>query len=270
MSIPAGSSPASAIRIRTSILLAFALVMPAVAGASLEFQEGIARNPDSNTVLYRERHWLRSDDGRPIERLVLYLCPNGQVFGRKRVDYQRSATAPAFRFDDARVGYVEGLRNGPEPVLFYRASADAPERSAALPSNQLVADAGFDEFIRRHWSTLAAGAAVPLDFALPARLQSFGFSLRRIGTGRVAGEPAWIFRLRLAGILGWIAPHIDVSYGQQSRRLLSFEGLSNIRDDRGDKQTIARIDFPRPPQPVADSQWQSAMSLPVLACAIGR
>jgi hypothetical protein len=252
------------------ILFALVLLMPATTQAALQFEEGVAQNPESNAVLYREQHWLRSEGGRPVERLVLYRCPDGTAFGRKQIDYRKSLLAPAFRYDDRRTGYEEGLRDDRVRTVFVRSAARDAERSAPLSSNPLVVDAGFDEFVHSQWQELVSGKAVPLDFAVPARLESMGFVVRRIGQAQVAGESAWVFRLRLDSFIGWLAPHIDVSYGQQSRRLLRFEGLSNLRDDAGKNQMTARIDFPRSAQLVADEQWQAALQTPLLPCAIGR
>jgi len=265
----AGSPAPIRVGLPNWLILILLLALPTIASATLRFEEGVARNPDSNTVLYLEQHWLRSVGDQPVERLVLYLCPDGRAFGRKQVDYRRSSSAPAFRFDDSRSGYVEGLRNASGPEVFFRPGVGAVEKSAVLSPKQLVADAGFDEFIRGQWPALLAGEAVPLDFALPARQASMDFTVRRVGDARIAGEPAWIFRLRLGGVLGWVAPHIDVAYGQQSRRLLRFEGVSNVRDDSGRKQLIARIDFPQPSRPVEDGEWQTAMNIRLLACAVG-
>jgi hypothetical protein len=255
-------------RIGIGVLL-LAVLVPGVVGARLRYQEGTARDPASNALLYRERHWLRDDGDRPIERLVVYLCPDGRAFGRKQVDYRRSASAPAFRLVDARSGYAEGLREAAGARVFFQ-PAGGSEKSVLLASKRLVVDAGFDEFIREQWPALTGGTAVPLDFALPARLQSMGFSVRRVGQTQLAGEPAWVFRLRLSGLLGWVAPHIDVAYGQNSRRLLRFEGVSNVRDDRGRKEIIARIDFQLPARVVEDGQWQAAMRTPLVACSIGQ
>lgn len=245
------------------------LAIPAVTGATLRFQEGVARSPDSHQVLYREQHWIRDEAGRSSERLVLYLCPNGTVFGRKHVDYRASASAPDFRFEDARTGYLEGFKRGPGLRVFVRPGAQAPEQAAALAGTNLVADAGFDEFIRKHWAALASGQSLPLSFVVPARLESLGFSVRRVAQAQVNGEQAWIFRLRLGSLLGWLLPHFDVSYGQQSRRLLRFEGLSNLRDAAGKNQLTTTIDFPLSAQPVAEAQWQSALQAPLQACVIG-
>jgi len=258
-------------RRRLALALALATSAPVLAdGLSLRFEEGIARAPDSATELYREQHWIRRDGERPIERVVLYRCPDGTAFGRKQIDYRASATAPTFVFDDRRSGYREGMRRGPETTLFFRANGKAVEKSAGVGSAQLVVDAGFDEFVRRHWAPLLAGRAVPLEFALPSRLRSLGFSLGRAGEALVAGEKAWVFRLKLEGWLAWIAPSIDVSYGQQSRRLLRFEGLSNLRDDAGDKPLLARIDFAGPARAASEGQWQEALRMPLSACRAGR
>ena len=237
---------------------------------ALRFEEGIARNPGTATEMYREQHWIRFQAGKPIERLVLYRCPDGTAFARKRVDYRGSAISPAFAFEDRRSGHREGLRRSTRPTLFFHAPGKSGEQLATLDKDGFVADAGFDEFIRRQWTGLVAGRALPLDFALPSRLRSLPFSVRRQGQAMIAGEKAWVFRLKLDGWLGLVAPSIDVSYGQASKRLLRFQGLSNLRDDAGKDQLVARIDFATPVRPSDEGQWQSAAAAPLSACRTGR
>lgn len=70
---------------------------------------GEARDPASGNLLCREHHLIRSEGGRPVERLVLYRCPDG-VFARKRIDYGSSAFALQFALEDVRRGYRAGLR----------------------------------------------------------------------------------------------------------------------------------------------------------------
>ena len=241
------------------------------AHAALTFEEGVARDPESRALLYREHHLIRRSDGRPTERLVIYRCADGTAFARKRVDYRQSPEAPAFTFEDVRLGYGEGLRrSGNQVTAWVRDGRDARERSAALgdPAARLVADAGFDEFIRRQWQPLVGGTSVPLRFAVPSRLQTLGFKVARQGAATVGREPAELFRLKLGGVLGWIAPHIDVAYGRDSRRLLRFEGLSNLRSDDGESQLVARIEFAAPAVPGDEGQWRSAESLPLASCRV--
>lgn len=254
---------------RLGFALATALLAAMPAAASLQVQEGLARDPDSGDLLYREQHLLDRSGGELRRRLVVYRCADGTAFARKQVDYGASALAPSFEFVDARLGYGEGLRrDGGDGELWVRGDGGG-ERSAPLAGSEaLVADAGFDEFIRQRWQPLLAGKPVPLQFAVPSRLDAYDFTVRRRGAGEVAGEPAEFFRLRLGGLLGWLAPHIDVAYGRDSRRLLRFEGLSNLRDDRGEEQLQARIDFPRPAEPAPAGQWDALAREPLSACRV--
>jgi hypothetical protein len=253
-------------------LLPLLLVAAPAAQATISFEEGVARDPQDNALLYREHHLLRRQDGELLERLVLYRCADGTPFARKRVDYRVSAQAPSFSFEDARGGYGEGLRRGGAgggETVWVRESAGVDERSASLPAHpQTVVDAGFDEFIRRHWRPLLAGESVPLRFAVPARLESLGFKVSRIGATRFGDDQAELFRLRLGGWLGWIAPHIDVAYGRDSRRLLRFEGLSNLRADDGGSQLLARIEFPAPAVAAGEPQWRAFAGAPLSACRV--
>ncbi|WP_152560446.1 hypothetical protein [Arenimonas donghaensis] len=253
---------------RTALVLALlAASLPAQAG--LGFQEASARDPESGDLLYTEQHLLRHQDQQLRQRLVVYRCANGTAFARKRIDYADSALAPAFHFEDARLGYREGLRReaGGQELWVQPSPAEA-ERSAKLEAGAgVVADAGFDEFIRRQWQPLLAGDAVKLQFAVPSRLDSYGFTVRRRGSDRVGGEDAEVFRLRLGGLWGLLAPHIDVAYARESRRLLRFEGLSNLRDEAGEPLQ-ARIDFPAPARPAGEARWQALASEPLSACRV--
>ena len=257
------------------LALLFAMAPVAARGAGepmLSVQFARAQAPGGGALLYREEHLLRSLDGRPLERLVLYRCPSGPAFARKRVDYSVSPSAPAFALEDARSGYREGLRRqaaGAE--LYFRPRAGLAEQHTALAVAPEVADAGFDEFVRAHWNALAAGESLPLRFAVPARLSAMEFRVRRAGEDVVAGQAALRFRLRLDGLLGFIAPHIDVAYDARSHRLLRFEGLSNLRDPKNEGQWQVRIDFPDAPRPAAPAQWSAALSEVLVArCESGQ
>lgn len=251
-------------------LLMLALLAAAPAQAALTFEEGQARDPGSNELMYLEQHLIRRERGRPTERLVMYRCTDGTAFARKRVDYSDSAQAPEFSLEDARSGYGEGLRrNRGSETVWVRPGAGEAERSASLDEAAgLVADAGFDEFIRGNWQALVAGQSVPLRFAVPSRLQTLGFRVSRQGSGEFDGQAAERFRLRLGGLLGWITPHIDVAYDRDSKRLLRFEGLSNLRSDDGQSQLVARIEFPTPAVAADEGKWQALSAEPLAACRV--
>lgn len=242
-------------------------LLPAAAGVSQWLAwEGVARAPQTQDVLYAEQHWLHVIDGQPIERVVLYRCPSGSAFARKQVDYRPSRIAPAFALDDVRSGHREGLSYDDDGIarIFFRESANDTSESALLDATSLVADAGFDEFIRLHWDQLLAGETVALAFAVPARGTSYRFNARRV-TGRNSDDTRVRFRLRLDGVLKWLAPAIEVTYRKDTRELASFRGVANLRDARG-KQMQAWIDFPEPARNSTQGAAQNARALPLLAC----
>ncbi len=249
--------------------LLISLAFSSAVHANLRFEEGFARDPESKQALYIEQHWVRFDQSIPVERLVLYRCMDGTPFARKHVYYQPSAQAPAFEFIDARKGFVEGMRyRQNKAALWYRPPGSALEKNAFLAVQNLVVDAGFNEFIRLNWLQLRAGKALPLRFAVPTRLQAYKFNLKQIGEGRFSGVPSVTYQLKLSGLLSLISDPIEVTYDKASRRLLRFQGLSNLRSDTGQFDLMAQIDFPQASRVVADSEWQNHASLPLTACRL--
>ncbi len=242
-----------------------------VTSAELRFEEGLARNPESKQPLYREQHWIRFKDLVPTERLVLYRCMDGTAFARKRVNYQPSTQAPAFEFTDARKGYVEGLRyKQNKAALWFRPPGSAPEKNSLLTVQNLVADAGFNEFIKINWLQLRTGKALPLRFAVPTRLQAYKFNLKQTGESTFAGVPAVTYQLKLSGLLSLLADPIEVTYDRTSRRLLRFQGLSNLRDDAGEFDLMAQIDFPQASRDAKEEDWLKHASLPLATCRLNR
>lgn len=209
--------------------------------------EGTAFDPDEPQVLYRESHYLALEGASVRERLVLYRCADGTPFARKRVvETLGTPWLPEFDFDDARLGYQEGVNaRGSELSVYVRADASAQTEREALPEApaDLVGDAGFDRFVQDHWEQLVAGDTVRFHFLVPSRLDYLGFKVRQVSQDSIDGKPVRVFRLALGGLLGLIVSGIDVAYDADTRILMRFEGLSNVRDEDGENY-VARIEFP--------------------------
>ncbi|GMU43913.1 MAG: hypothetical protein IT479_04535 [Xanthomonadales bacterium] len=235
--------------------------------------EGIAVDIDDGRVVYRESHYLVQQGSQVLERLVLYRCADGAPFARKRVAAQGpSPWLPVFDMTDARLGYREGasLRDDVFQVFVQEPGAPEPEQEALaeVPAD-LVGDAGFDRFVVDHWSRLLAGETLHFHFLVPSRLGHLGFQLRRLGRERMDGHPVEVFRLALGGLLGLIVSGIDVAYAADSRILLRFEGLSNVRDPEGDNYVV-RIEFPLATRRVERdaSALEAARNLPLVSTCV--
>lgn len=207
---------------------------------------GYARSLDTGELLYIESHAVTDTGGAHEKRVVLYRCSaDSSPFARKQLDYGAVRTAPAFDFNDARSGFAEGLiRDTRGLTVFARAGARAPLRAEPIDSApQLVADAGFDEFVRDRWDSLERGTVSKVPFVVPSLHQSVSFRVRKVDEANIEGDVASVIRLSLAGPLGWFLPDIDVSYRKRDRRLMRYRGLTNIRNAAGEL-LAAQIDFP--------------------------
>lgn len=222
---------------------------------------GNAYDLDSGDLLYRETHLLFSAAGTR-ERVVLYRCPDGRPFARKRIRDDGDSQAPDFDMRDARLGYREGVRrDAGERVAYVQRSAQQNERDNALqvPADGVI-DAGFDNFVRNHWQALLDGDTLHFDFLVPSKRAFYAFKLARRHHG--AGHATVRLRLSLGAWYAFLLPHIDVVYDRATRRLLRYEGLSNIRN-HDLKNLDVRIEFPHAPVSVPMARVATAMHAPL-------
>ncbi len=216
----------------------------AAPGEEIVTYRGVATELSTRQPLYSEEHFLRYRDGQIAQRVVLYQCADGRPFARKQVEYV-DRFAPDFDTIDVSRGLHEGLRSrSGQREVFYRETTADTEVTKRLPAvTGLVADAGFDEFVRGHWDALMSGQSLELDFLVPSRLGVHEFRVSHLRAAVTDGIPAQVFRLRLSGLLGFVLPAIEVLYSDSQRTLLRYEGLSNLQDADGN-QYKARIVFP--------------------------
>jgi hypothetical protein len=239
---------------------------PAEAVAQYLAYSGIAASQRTGQPLYGENHVLRFEDGRLAERVVLYTCPDGAPFARKVATYE-DPLAPSFSFEDVTNGVREGVKAGERRRVFFRGVDQKLEKSIPLqPLPGLVVDSGFDEFIRSNWHALMTAGPLSLQFLVPSRLETMNFQVQHVRSGSEETVPTEVFRLKVQGLIGWIAPSIDVSYSENDHILLRYEGMSDLRDKAGENLR-ADIRFrPRDRKPSDAVAAASAMSAPLVAC----
>ena len=224
-------------------------------GATFLSYSGSATALGTDRFIYGEEHFIRFQNGRIAERVVLYKCQNGAPFARKHLVYG-NPLAPDFELLDVSSGLHEGVRTkaGGGREIFYRESSGEQEETGPLPNVPgLVGDAGFDEFVRANWATLMAGEKRRLDFVIPSRRDVMSFQVRHVQSDTVSGVPVEMFRLRLSGFLGLLLPSIDVYYSSADHLLTRYDGLSNLHDASGSIYK-AHIIFPPANRKASDQQ----------------
>lgn len=253
--------------------IAVALAILAVAAPAAQLTEsfsGSAYEQDSNLLLYRETHYVFAGD-HGGERVVLYQCPDGRAFARKRSRDDGNAQAPDFDLVDARVGYREGVRRaGDHREVYVQRSAAQPEQAdpLRLPADGVI-DTGFDVFAQAHWDALVRGDTVRFDFLVPSRRTFFGFKVARVDLP-TAPPGSITFRMASSSWLAFLLPHIDISYDPATRRLVHYEGLSSVRDVKTGKNYRVHYEYPKiaVAHDVAPAQIQAALTMPLAStCA---
>ncbi len=244
--------------------LAGAMLLSAVAAAAAERFTGDAYSIGSNALLYHETQYLLASDG--AERVVLYRCPDGRAFARKRVRESGDVQAPDFDLVDARLGYREGVRaNGAQRQVYVQRRSNLPEQADLLsvPADGVI-DTGFDAFAQRHWDALVKGETLRFPYLVPSRRTFYQFKVNRTDAG--ASGRTMSIRLAAGNWLSFLLPHIDVVYDIAARRVVHYEGLSNIRGDDG-KNYQVRSEYPviAGGREVPQAEVEAALSVPLVS-----
>ena len=120
--------------------------------------------------------------------------------------------------------------------------AGTAEESAAilLPENGII-DAGFDQFVITRWDELIQGKRLLIKLLIPSMRKFIDF---RIYQSQIAGDKR-ILRVEPDSLLFRVFAQTTVlEYAADEPLLLSFKGISNMRDASGDNLQV-EITFPR-------------------------
>lgn len=221
---------------------------PAPPDDSMLWAIGTAWSPDKSQMLYQEFHFAE-DPALDLPTRVQYRNPDGSLIAEKSVDYSGSMTAPAITQIDYRntARIVTELIPADRPAqvrVGFQAHDSRDYRVEEVSyRDSLVVDAGFDPFIRDNWERMVGGRSVSAHFLVPSRLDTVRVNLSRTDETNCNGVAAELhcFVIRPAGLLrvvGFLIDPIYIGYEQDSRRLMMFNGLSNLRDDAGEPRNV--------------------------------
>ena len=213
--------------------------------AARRHYEGTAYDSGDGHVLYLEEHYRFVDASGVTNQLVLYRCPSGEPFARKKIREIPNDEAPDFELLDARRGYQEGVRSSMgHREAFVRTGRESPLRTVVLPERaNPVVDAGFDAFVSNRWSELDTTGKGRMAFVVPSRLGYLDMRIKSAAFETMDGEPVRHVRLVVDAWFGILAPTIELFYASADHAVRRFEGPSNILDTAGRRQDV-RIEFP--------------------------
>ena len=223
--------------------LVAAIALPALANENpgLVFN-GEATAPDSDRVTYHEHHQVAGacDNGwwQPHRQDVRYQRPdNDRPFATKTLTYEHRLQMPAVDF--RQPSFDEQIRitlEGDTVAIDWSMKGEDGGQWTVNAEPGLVIDAGFDHFIRAHWSELTAGEAVGFQFLAPTRGQAYDFVAEP--AANAIGDADHSFRIRPAGLIMRLA--VDpIRLGYRDDGLLThYQGLGNIRRNRDENYPV--------------------------------
>ena len=102
----------------------------------------------------------------------------------------------------------------------------------------LVVDGGFNQFIKANWGHIVDGRSLVFYFTVPCKLDYYKLRVLKTSSSDkrmvVTIEPDQT-------VLRWIATPIIVTYDVQTKRIVSYEGKSNITDEHGENFIIKLV-----------------------------
>jgi hypothetical protein len=107
-----------------------------------------------------------------------------------------------------------------------------------------VIDGGFNYFIKNRWSEIESFKIVSFYFVVPNQMDYFSLRLRKKENKVIGGKNCSIIYLEIDNVvLRWIVKPIILTYDTESKRLLTYEGISNIMNAMGKNEAV-KINYP--------------------------
>lgn len=210
--------------------------------------EGRATNPDTSVLLYVEKHQIiLSDTGKYLSAYVSYSNPDGEVFAEKTLDYAKNVLTPEMMFYDKRSQERTSVSLNMADAYFkvlIESDKNRSESKVLIDEPLVVVDAGFDRLIESKWQALQKYKELDFTFLAITRGQLINFEViqKNLNTHSVFVElhPRNFF-------INLLVEPISLEYALKTKRLLSFQGLTNIERFENGKRTeenhVARIDY---------------------------
>jgi len=145
---------------------------------------------------------------------------------------------PAYRLDLVKEGYAEGLTGTPGALEMFRQEPGEAiekaryERRPAL----MAADSGLHALLSAHFAEILAGQRLKFRFVVSSSLDVFRFRAWRMDDTKFEGRPAVKIRVEPDSFLNWLSAPIELTYEPDLRKLVEYQGVSNVRDPVTHKQ----------------------------------
>lgn len=209
--------------------------------ADLSFT-GTAKPVDGGDIIYQESHRISGSCEQnyftPEEHTVDYSRAESESFATKKLSYQQSVLRPSLEFRQPDFSEVLEISNNDDRTLeiLWQAPSGSTEQASLKVEPTLIADAGFDNFVRQNWKQLTAnGKSVRFNMVAPTRGDYYGFVLEPASDSRIDADH--LVRIRPSStLMRFLVDPILLGYNDTGL-LTDYLGLTNIRKNEDTNHT---------------------------------
>ena len=196
---------------------------------------GVAKDSEGK-VVYREKHTTRYMNGRILTSVTNYIDPDGREIAMMESNYERSVPMPTYVFKDYRRKYEEGLRFRDGKYYIFNRDPKRGEKEKLLGDTKNVYSCqGWHYYVVNHLEELEKDQAFTLKLIFPNKLRSYPFRIEKVSSS----EDTMHVKVRFANrVISWLVPHLDLVYNKKERKLIEFQGVSNIFDADDNLQDV--------------------------------
>ena len=224
-------------------ILLFILQFFSVYGESNSYY-GDAFDIKTGQKVYTDNHTENVINGKHISSAIEYKDAGGKLIGRKSISFSKHPTLPDFKLEDLRDGYTEGGELvGGKYRMFYRKDKNEEMKEKTLEIlPKSVADGGFDPLVKENWEDLMNGKKIKFQFYAPSQLDSFKFYVVKTKIADYAGRESLFIKMEMDNLLlNIFIPPIFITYDIQTKRIVYYEGISNINNPSGKSYFVKLI-----------------------------
>jgi hypothetical protein len=208
---------------------------------------GTAVDLKTGKKLYSDFHEEYSSNGKHLYSVVNYKDPSGKIFAKKNIDFQKNGARANFKLEDFRDGYIEGSEvignSNKAKFIFKKNSTEELKEEILETPVPSVFDGGFDIYMKDNWAAIMEGKRKTFSICAPSQMDCFKFAAFKTGEELYKEKEAVVVRVELNSfILSKLVKPIIITYDKNTKRILQFDGISNINNENG-KSYVVRITY---------------------------
>lgn len=216
--------------------LIFFLLLSFLAIAT-EKREGIASDLKRGTFLYKELHLIEKDStGFNKKITTTYKDENDKVFAKMTSDFSKHRMIPDTTFEDLRFNskYEQTINLKDLSLEIIHTENDTQKKNKKIKVYEnTIAGQGFDNFIKEEFNNLKKKK---IKFVVLDQLDFFNFMASSL-SHKILTESQ--FKLEIDSFwVGLLINPITVTYSNDSKKLIKYQGLSNILDKNKKSQEV--------------------------------